>query len=149
MNAVERPPVLSDHPSFRDKESVVSLRRISGFAGVARRMRSERARFMGARRRIGSARVTASLTTATLTSRLGDMTADRHELHELVDALPDDQVAWVLADVRSRCRSSVRAMRGRRRSSAWEWTGTVARISRSALTSCLPEVSARPGHDPV
>lgn len=30
------------------------------------------------------------------------MTADRHELHELVDALPDDQVARVLADVRRR-----------------------------------------------
>lgn len=35
-------------------------------------------------------------------SRLGAMTADRHELHELVDALPDDQVARVLADVRRR-----------------------------------------------
>lgn len=30
------------------------------------------------------------------------MTADRHELHELVDELPDDQVAVVLADVRLR-----------------------------------------------
>lgn len=30
------------------------------------------------------------------------MTADRRESHELVDALPDDQVAAVLADVRSR-----------------------------------------------
>lgn len=30
------------------------------------------------------------------------MTADRHELHELVDALPDDQVAGVLAEVRRR-----------------------------------------------
>lgn len=35
-------------------------------------------------------------------SRLGVMTAERHELHELVDALPDDQVARVLADVRRR-----------------------------------------------
>jgi len=30
------------------------------------------------------------------------MTADRRELHELVDALPDDQVARALADVRRR-----------------------------------------------
>lgn len=30
------------------------------------------------------------------------MTADRHELHDLVDELPDDQVALVLADVRRR-----------------------------------------------
>ena len=34
------------------------------------------------------------------------MTADRHELHELVDALPDDQVARVLADVRRRVPAS-------------------------------------------
>ena len=39
-------------------------------------------------------------------SRLGVMTADRHELHELVDALPDDQVARVLADVRRRVPAS-------------------------------------------
>lgn len=31
---------------------------------------------------------------------LGVMDDDRQELHELVDALPDDQVARVLADVR-------------------------------------------------
>jgi hypothetical protein len=30
------------------------------------------------------------------------MTAERHELHELVDELPEDQVAVVLADVRRR-----------------------------------------------
>lgn len=30
------------------------------------------------------------------------MTADRHELHELVDALPDDEVARLLADARRR-----------------------------------------------
>ncbi len=30
------------------------------------------------------------------------MTAERHELHELVDELPDDQVAAALADVRRR-----------------------------------------------
>ncbi|HZJ05025.1 MAG TPA: hypothetical protein VFD59_06095 [Nocardioidaceae bacterium] len=30
------------------------------------------------------------------------MTVDRHELHELVDALPEDQVGLVLAEVRSR-----------------------------------------------
>lgn len=30
------------------------------------------------------------------------MTAERHELHELVDELPDDQIAVVLADVRRR-----------------------------------------------
>lgn len=30
------------------------------------------------------------------------MTADRHELHELVDALPEDQVALAIADVRRR-----------------------------------------------
>ncbi|MEI2715225.1 MAG: hypothetical protein V9G04_18515 [Nocardioides sp.] len=30
------------------------------------------------------------------------MTADRHELHELVEALPDDQVALAIADVRRR-----------------------------------------------
>lgn len=30
------------------------------------------------------------------------MTVDRHELHDLVDELPDDQVALVLADVRRR-----------------------------------------------
>jgi hypothetical protein len=30
------------------------------------------------------------------------MSAQRHELHELVDALPDDQVVRVLADVRRR-----------------------------------------------
>jgi len=30
------------------------------------------------------------------------MTVDRHELHELVDELPEDQVALVIADVRSR-----------------------------------------------
>ncbi len=34
------------------------------------------------------------------------MTADRHELHELVDALPDDQVARVLAEVRRRVPSA-------------------------------------------
>jgi hypothetical protein len=30
------------------------------------------------------------------------VTAERHELHELVDELPEDQVAVVLADVRRR-----------------------------------------------
>jgi len=30
------------------------------------------------------------------------MTADRHELHDLVDELPDDQVALAIADVRRR-----------------------------------------------
>lgn len=30
------------------------------------------------------------------------MIAERHELHELVDELPEDQVAVVLADVRRR-----------------------------------------------
>ncbi len=30
------------------------------------------------------------------------MTAERHELHELIDELPEDQVAVVLADVRRR-----------------------------------------------
>ncbi len=30
------------------------------------------------------------------------MTAERHELHELVDELPEDQIAVVLADVRRR-----------------------------------------------
>lgn len=30
------------------------------------------------------------------------MTADRHELHELIDALPEDQLAMVLQDVRRR-----------------------------------------------
>jgi hypothetical protein len=30
------------------------------------------------------------------------MTAERHELHELVDELPEDQVAAALADVRRR-----------------------------------------------
>lgn len=30
------------------------------------------------------------------------MTAERHELHQLVDELPEDQVAIVLADVRGR-----------------------------------------------
>lgn len=30
------------------------------------------------------------------------MTADRHELHDLVDELPEDQVALVAADVRRR-----------------------------------------------
>ncbi len=30
------------------------------------------------------------------------MTAERHELHELVDELPEDQVASVLADMRRR-----------------------------------------------
>ncbi len=30
------------------------------------------------------------------------MSAERNELHELVDALPDDQVVLVLADVRRR-----------------------------------------------
>lgn len=30
------------------------------------------------------------------------MTADRHELHDLVDELPEDQVALVIADVRRR-----------------------------------------------
>lgn len=30
------------------------------------------------------------------------MSVDRHELHDLVDELPDDQVALALADVRRR-----------------------------------------------
>lgn len=30
------------------------------------------------------------------------MSVDRHELHELVDELPDDQVAVVIAEVRRR-----------------------------------------------
>lgn len=30
------------------------------------------------------------------------MTAERHELHELVDELPEDQIAAALADVRRR-----------------------------------------------
>ena len=30
------------------------------------------------------------------------MTADRHELHDLVDELPDDQVVLAIADVRRR-----------------------------------------------
>lgn len=30
------------------------------------------------------------------------MSADRHELHDLIDELPDDQVALALADVRRR-----------------------------------------------
>jgi hypothetical protein len=30
------------------------------------------------------------------------MTADRHELHDLVDELPDDQVELAIADVRRR-----------------------------------------------
>jgi len=30
------------------------------------------------------------------------MTVERHELHELVDELPDDQVALAIADVRRR-----------------------------------------------
>jgi hypothetical protein len=30
------------------------------------------------------------------------MTADRHELHDLVDELPEDQIALVIADVRRR-----------------------------------------------
>lgn len=35
-------------------------------------------------------------------SRLCSMTTDRHELHELVDALPDDQVGAAMEDVRRR-----------------------------------------------
>ena len=34
------------------------------------------------------------------------MTTERHELHELVDELPEDQIAVVLADVRRRARPS-------------------------------------------
>jgi hypothetical protein len=30
------------------------------------------------------------------------MTADRHELHDLVDELPEDELALVIADVRRR-----------------------------------------------
>ena len=35
-------------------------------------------------------------------STLGSVSADRHELHDLIDELPDDQVALALADVRRR-----------------------------------------------
>ncbi len=38
------------------------------------------------------------------------MTADRSELHDLVDELPDDEVAPVMADVRRRL-AAVRDMR--------------------------------------
>lgn len=33
---------------------------------------------------------------------MNPMTIDRHELHELVDELPEDQVALAIADVRRR-----------------------------------------------
>ena len=30
------------------------------------------------------------------------MSAERDELHDLIDALPDDEIVWVLAEVRRR-----------------------------------------------
>jgi hypothetical protein len=33
---------------------------------------------------------------------MGAMTVDRHELHDLIDELPEDQAALVMADVRRR-----------------------------------------------
>ncbi|WP_098461331.1 hypothetical protein [Propionicimonas paludicola] len=61
---------------------------------------------------------------------LGAVTADRQELHELVDALPDDQVARVLADVRRRLPAASGERPWPRRSSAWVST-------RTAVRTCL------------
>ena len=72
------------------------------------------------------------------------VTADRHDLHEVVDALPEDQVARVLTDVRPRVPATSGERPGRRRSSAWESTRTGVGTCPRALTRSLPGDSERP-----
>lgn len=48
------------------------------------------------------------------------MSANRDELHDLIDGLPDDQVAAVLADVRRRA-----APRRPRTTEPFEWFGMI------------------------
>ncbi len=43
-------------------------------------------------------------------SRLNAMSIDRTELHELIDALPDDEVASLLADARRRAHQPPRKL---------------------------------------
>lgn len=71
----------------------------------------------------------------------GAITAERHELHELVHELPEDQAAAVLADVRRRlARPATRA--GRRSSSGWCRAQTVRKTGQR-LTSTTFQAAAR------
>lgn len=70
--------------------------------------------------------------------RLKDMTEGREELHQLIDALPEEQVGQVLADVRRR--TSPRAAPGDK---AFAWIGAGgANNGRSDNASRVDELLA-------